>query len=240
MGAQVGAAPLLVSAAASLTDVLVSLKTAGEAATGMPLQFNFGGSGTLRRQIEEGAPADIFFSAAVEDMDKLDTKGLTLKGSRIEMLSNSIALVGDASAPAPPTMDDLKRILAGAKILAIGNPDSVPAGRYAMQALTSLGLKPLVDGRLAYGGSVREVLQYVYSGSAPLGIVFLTDAYSPGTAGKIKVLYRFPDSSLSVPVLYPAAIVAGSANEKAARAYLRFLQSPLAAEAFRKAGFTIP
>jgi molybdate transport system substrate-binding protein len=230
---------LLVSAAASLTDVLTSLKAPAEQAVGMPIQFNFGGSGALRQQIEQGAPVDVFFSAAAEDMDKLAAGKLIVQESRQDLLSNSIVLVGDISLPKPESRKALENLLSGARILAIGNPDSVPAGRYAVQALKNLGLYSLVDGRMVLGGNVRQVLQFVQSGSAPLGIVFSTDALSVKDSS-VAVLYAFPASSLTTPVVYPIAVVAASVNSRAAAAFIAFLRGPEAWNAFAAAGFTAP
>jgi molybdate transport system substrate-binding protein len=237
LGAAAQEKALVVSAAASLTDVLNGLKPAAEAAVGMPIQFNYGGSGALRKQIEQGAPVDLFFSAAAEDVDKLEAAGLLAPGSRLDLLSNAIVLVGDSSQKPVAGVEELKPLLSGAKVFAIGNPDSVPAGRYASQALKSLGLYPLVEGKLVLGGNVREVLQYVQSGSAPLGVVFLTDAMSVKAGSPIAVLYRFPASSLPSPVLYPVAIVAASKNQAAAAKLITFFKGEKAQAAFTAAGF---
>jgi molybdate transport system substrate-binding protein len=231
---------LLVSAAASLTDVLGSLEPEAEKAVGMPIQFNFGASGSLRAQIENGAPVDVFFSAAAADMDKLDKACLLVPGTRGDLLANAIVLIAEGNRAPISGIDDLKSLLSGASVLAIGNPDSVPAGRYAVQALKNLGLFSLVDGRLALGGTVREVLQFVQSGSAPLGIVFLTDAMSVKAGAPVAVVYRFPPSALTDRVVYPAAVVAASENQAAAARFLAFLRSPLAQGAFVSAGFEKP
>lgn len=232
--------PLLVSAASSLTDVLSDLKPSAEKAVGAPIQFNFGASGSLRAQIENGAPVDVFFSASAADLDKLEAADLLSPGSRIELLSNSIVLVVEGRRAPLSGTSELARLLSEASILAIGNPDSVPAGRYAVQALKSLGLYSLVEGRLALGGTAREVLQYLQSGSAPLGIVFLTDAMSVKTGAPVSVAYAFPASALSERIVYPAAVVAASRNQAAAAAFLAFLRSSDARDAFAAAGFAAP
>ncbi|MCE5256103.1 MAG: molybdate ABC transporter substrate-binding protein, partial [Spirochaetaceae bacterium] len=161
---------LLVSAASSLTDVLTSLKPEAEKATGAKILFNFGASGALRQQIESGAQVDVFFSAASEDVDRLEQAGLADKASRVNLLTNAIVLVGGDKQAKPTTPEELKTLLGSTSLLAIGNPDSVPAGRYAVQALKSLNLYSIVEKKLVLGGNVRQVLQYVESGSAPLGI----------------------------------------------------------------------
>jgi molybdate transport system substrate-binding protein len=236
LGAQ---AQLLVSAASSLTDVLSSLKGGAERRIGAPIVLNFGASGNLRRQIEEGAPVDVYFSAASADMDSLEKAGLIVPGSRRDLLSNSIVLVGDRGIPKPKDAEALRPILASAELLAIGNPDSVPAGRYGVEALKSLGLYAIVGKKLVLGGTAREVLQYLESGSAPLGIVFLTDAQTIDPASPIGELYRFPESALARPVIYPIAVIAASKAKERAAAFIRFLAEPASSSAFSKAGFTI-
>jgi molybdate transport system substrate-binding protein len=216
------------------------LKPEAEKAIGMPIQFNFGGSGALRKQIAEGAPVDVFFSAAASDMDALEKAGLLAAGSRVDLVSNAIVLVGEGGAKPVDKSDDLKPMLQAAKAFAIGNPDSVPAGRYAVQALKALGLYSLVDGRLVLGNDVRQVLQFVQSGSAPLGVVFLTDAMSVKAGSPISVIYRFPASALSTPVVYPAATVGASKRQQAAARFIDFLRGPAATKAFEAAGFVKP
>jgi molybdate transport system substrate-binding protein len=231
-------AEILVSAASSLTDVLSALAPDAERAIHARILLNSGASGTLRKQIEEGAPADLFFSASSDDMDKLEAKGLILSGTRKSLLSNSLVLIGTGDTQPVTDRTQLHALLSRARLLAIGNPDSVPAGRYAMEALASLGLLSGVQGRLALGGNVREVLQYVESGSAPLGIVFATDALSAGT--RVRTLFGFDRDAVRTPVLYPIAVIAASKKREAASRLIDFLQSAAAWEAFRKAGFTFP
>ncbi len=232
-------AEVLVSAAASLTDVLNHLGPAAEAYVGAKVTFNYGGSGTLRHQIEAGAPVDVFFSAAAEDMDKLQQEGLIAAGSRRDFLSNSMVMVGDSLQGAAATPDQLRALVSRVRFLAIGNPDAVPAGRYATQALTSTGLYPLVKDKLVLGGTVREVLQFVQSGSAPLGIVFLTDFLSLKGGGGVKLIYQFPPDSVRTPIIYPIAVVAASRGQQAAGKLIQFLMSEESREKFRRAGFQV-
>ena len=192
-------AQLIVSAAASLTDVLTALQPAAEKFVGARILFNFGASGALRRQVEEGAPVDVFFSAAAADMDKLEAEGMIVTSSRRNMLSNAMVLVGDVGIAPPVGVDGLRALLSQVQFLAIGNPDSVPAGRYAVQALTRYGLYSIVEHKLVLGGNVREVLQFVESGSAPLGIVFVTDALSVKPGSPVRQLYVFPKDALEDP-----------------------------------------
>ncbi len=237
LGAAAAQNELLVAAASSLTDALSGLQAEAEAASGAKILFNFGASGTLRRQIAEGAPVDVFFSAAAEDMDSLQKAGLVEPGSRKDLLTNGIVLVGGASQAKPADMAALKALLASAPLFALGNPDSVPAGRYAVQALKALDLFSIVEKKLVLGGNVRQVLQYVESGSAPLGVVFSTDASAVKAGSPVKTLWQFPESALATPVLYPVAVVANSARKAEAAKLIAFLQGPIAREAFRRAGF---
>jgi molybdate transport system substrate-binding protein len=231
---------IIVSAASSLTDVLTALKPEAEKQVGVELLLNFGASGSLRRQIEEGAPVDVFFSASSEDMDKLEKAGLLESCTRKDLCSNSIVLIGDKTlAPLPKAASSLKPILRSARLLAIGNPDSVPAGRYAVQALKSLGLYSLVEKKLVLGGSVREVLQYVESGSAPLGIIFSSDERALNPCAPTGVVYQFPDSALATPILYPVAAIAASKAKGKAAALVEFLSGSVAREAFANAGFVV-
>jgi molybdate transport system substrate-binding protein len=230
---------VLVSAASSLTDVLRALQPDAERSIGASILLNFGGSGTLRKQIEEGAPVDLFFSAASEDMDRLEKGGLLLRSSRVDLLSNSLVMVGGPESSPAASFAELRNLLASSTLVAIGNPDSVPAGRYAIQALRAMGLLPLVEGRLVRGGSVREVLQFVQSGSVPIGFVFLTDALSLPAGGETRMLYKVPSEVLGVPILYPAAVIAASRNAPTALKLLEFLRGDEARDVFTKAGFTI-
>ena len=207
---------IVVSAAASLTDVLNGLKPAAEKAVGCPISFNFGGSGALRKQIEQGAPADVFFSAAASDMQALVDKNLVTPSSKVDLLSNAIVLIASVKpgdrAPSVKSDAELKALLQKMQLLAIGNPDAVPAGRYAVQALKALDFYSIVEKKLVLGGNVREVLQYVQTASSPYGIVFLTDAMSVKPDSGVGIVYQFP-ARLTTPVIYPVGIVAASKNK---------------------------
>jgi molybdate transport system substrate-binding protein len=238
-------AELLVSAASSLTDVLTSLAPEAEGYLEARILFNFGASGVLRRQIEEGAPVDVFFSAASEDMDRLADAGLVVRATRRDLFSNAIVLIGAGpagreSAGPVSRVDGLRDILLSASLLAIGNPDSVPAGRYAVQALTTYGLYRIVEKKLVLGGTARWVLQYVESGSAPLGIVFQTDALAARPGRPARVLFVFPADAVKTPIQYSAAVVAATKQRDRAAKLLQFFQGARAGKAFRGAGFIVP
>jgi molybdate transport system substrate-binding protein len=238
LGAQ--KAELVVSAASSLTDVLTSLLPDAKRAVGARILFNFGASGSLRRQIEEGAPVDVFFSAASEDMDRLEKLGLIVSQSRRDLLSNALVLISAERQKPVTSLPELRGVLAAAKLLALGDPSAVPAGRYAVEALRNLGQYDAVAGKLVFGGSVREVLQYVQSGSAPLGVVFATDALAAKPGSRVHRLFDFPADALRLAIRYPVAVVAATKNPGKAGKLLAFLQGPQATDAFRKAGFIVP
>ena len=232
-------AQLIVSAAASLTDVLTELQPAAEAFVGAKVLFNFAGSGTLRQQIEEGAPVDVFFSAASSDMDRQQKEALIVAASRRDMLSKAMVLIGTKGSVPAVSVEELRPLSTKADLLAIGNPDSVPAGRYAVLILTTIGLYSLMEHKLVLGGTVREVLQYVESGSAPLGIVFVTDTLPAKPGSSLQKLFQFPDDAVKTPIVYPLAVVSASRNRIAAEKIVDFLSREPAREVFRKAGFIV-
>jgi len=240
-GGPLAAAPeITLSAAASLTVVLEELRADAQVFTGARVLLNTGASGTLRRQIEEGAPVDVFFSASKQDMDVLENKGLIDPQTRHDLLGNSLVLIGVPGTKPVSSRQDLRSLLSSASLLAIGDPDVVPAGRYAKQALSAWGLWDLVLGKTAHAASVREVLQFVQSGSAPLGIVFRTDAISAAPGGLVETVYAFPDEVLPAPIRYPAAVVAATRSRAAAGRLIEFLRGEAARRAFQRAGFTLP
>ena len=234
LAAPVRAEPVLVFAAASLEGTLAPLVAIWGERTGNDARLVSGGSGALAKQIEAGAPAAVFVSAAPEWMDRLQDVGRIDPASRTDLLTNRLALV--AHDPLPPVgIDpslDLPALLGGGR-LAVGLVGSVPAGTYARAALESLGLWDGVAGRLAETDNVRAALALVESGAAPLGIVYATDAAGSGVA----TLGLFPEDSHS-RIVYPAALVDGAPD--AAAELLAFLQGPEARAAFDAAGFGQP
>ncbi len=227
------AAQLTVSAAASLTDVMKEIAEAyKEQAPDVSVTFNFGASGTLQQQIEQGAPADVFVSAAAKQMDALESKGMILKDSRVDLLENKLVLVIPADKDEPADFESL----ADAGQLAIGDPASVPAGQYAEQALTQMGIYDELNSgnKIVLGSDVRAVLNWVETGNADAGIVYATDAL---TSDKVKIAATAPSGSHD-PVIYPAAVLDGSANAEAAQAFLDFLSTPDISALFEKYGFT--
>jgi molybdate transport system substrate-binding protein len=226
-------ATLTVSAAASLQDALRA--TAGEYKRLQPgapeVQFNFGASGALAQQIEQGAPVDVFISAAPQPMDQLSSKGLLLPGTRRDLLRNSIVLVVPAHGEA---LTFAGLTAPGVKQIALGDPASVPAGDYGRQVLTSAGVWGRVQPKLVLAKDVRQVLAYVATGNVDAGIVYATDA---SESRDVKVAAIAPERS-HTPVVYPAAAIAKTRDSAAARAFLEFLEGPEARAIFTARGFT--
>lgn len=228
--------PLTVFAAASLTDVLQQVGADYTRATGVPVRFSFAASSALAKQIESGARVDLFFSADEEWMDYLAARKLIAGSTRRDLLANQLVLVAPADstialqiAPGFPLLKAL-----GAKgRLATGDPESVPAGKYAKSALTSLGVWKDVESRLVRAENVRAALVYVARGETPLGIVYATDAK---VEPKVRVVAVFPESS-HTPIAYPAALTAVAARE--ARGFFDYLGSEAARQVFEHAGFTM-
>jgi molybdate transport system substrate-binding protein len=232
--AQAGKADLTVSAAISLKDALDEARQTYLAANpNVAIAANYGASGTLEIQIEQGAPVDVFVSAAPKQMDSLETKGLVLEGTRRDLLRNEVVLIvpKDSSAGISSFRDltrtDVKRV-------ALGEPVTVPAGQYAKEVLTSLGIYDAVNSKAVLGKDVRQVLTYVETGNVDAGVVYATDALS---STKVKIVATAPAKS-HAPVVYPAAVIKTSKNPAAARALLDFLASPRGLAIFQKYGFT--
>lgn len=228
--------PLTVFAAASLQESLTAAGAAWMAQSGTPVRFSFGASSAIARQIDQGAPADVFLSADEEWMDWLAARGGIVPATRSRLLSNQLVLIAPAGsrtalkiAPGMP----LARALRGGR-LAVADAASVPAGRYARAALTNLGVWGSVEGRLLPAENVRAALAYVARGEAPLGVVYATDARAEP---KVRVVGVFPASS-HPPIVYPGAVAARSRNSAAA-AFLGFLQGPAASAIFRRYGFGV-
>lgn len=228
------AAELTVHAAASLTDALRELAPLYEKASGDKLSFNFGASSALARQIQEGAPADVFFSADEAKMDTLEKAGLLLPGTRESLLGNTLVIVvpGDSVLKI-----DSAAALAGAEIkrIAIAEPGSVPAGVYSKEYLTRLGLWDEIFPKVVPTESVRAALAAVESGNVEAGTVYRTDA---GISKKVKIAYEIPAGE-GPKITYPAAVVKDSKNPAAARKFLVFLGGGEARAVFKKYGFAV-
>lgn len=220
-------------AAASLKTALDDLAARYMAGTGTRVLVSTAASSALARQIEAGAPADIFISADRDWMDHLQAQGLIRAGSRRDLLGSRLVLVA-ARGREPVPVEGLAAALGDSR-LAVADTGSVPAGRYAKAALQSLGQWDALSGRLAQAENVRAALALVARGEAPYGIVYATDAAAePG----VTVAAAFPASS-HPPIVYPAALTAMAEGDAASR-LLDWLSGEAAAEVFRSHGFTIP
>jgi molybdate transport system substrate-binding protein len=224
---------LIVSAAASLTDAIQEIEAGyGHDHPNVELRNNFGSSGTLAGQIEEGAPVDVFLSAASKPMDDLEARGLIVAGSRRDLLRNSLVLI----VPRGSHLGGFKELEdASVRTIALGDPESVPAGRYGKETLVALHLMDSVQRKLVLAKDVRQVLAYVETGNADAGLVYATDA---AISSNVRVAATAPESSHD-PIVYPAAAVASGHHEAAAREFVEYLESAAAKAAFEKRGFTI-
>ncbi|EPX86935.1 molybdate ABC transporter substrate-binding protein [Salipiger mucosus] len=233
-GAAARAESLTVFAAASLKTAMDEIAADYRAATGDEVAVSFAGSSALARQIERGAPADVFLSANTAWMDRLEESGAIAPGTRIDLLSNRIVLIGADAEGAPVALDSPDALAGrlGDGRLAMALVDAVPAGIYGKAALESLGLWDRIAPQVAQADNVRAALALVASGAAPLGVVYATDAVAEPRVG---VLATFPEDS-HPPIVYPGAATA-SGDSAAARAFLDYLQGPQARAVFERQGF---
>ena len=226
---------LLIAAAASLQDALEELDPLFESANrGITVNYNFAASGPLQQQIEQGAPVDLFISAAARQMDILQEKNLILTDSRRNLLTNRLVLV----VPRNSTLEltDLRQLTnASIKKIAVGEPRVVPAGQYAEEVFSNLGILEQLRSKFVYGNSVRNVLGTVESGNADAGMIYATDAK---ISNQVKQMVTAP-SNLHRPIVYPIAVIAASRNQQAALTYAQFLTSSQSQAVFRRYGFGI-
>jgi molybdate transport system substrate-binding protein len=233
-GGIAAAADLTVLAAASLRGPLDEIVAAFAKASGHRVRISFAASSALARQAEAGAPAEVFISADLDWMDYLERRGLIAEGTRANLLANDLVLVAPKAsavtlriAPNFPIAEAL-----GDGRLAIGQPDSVPAGKYAKAALASLGAWASVEKRVAGAESVRAALALVSRGEAPLGIVYRTDAIADP---RVRIVDAFP-ANTHPPIVYPAAALKGGRLAEAKR-LLEHLRSPASRGTWERAGF---
>ena len=225
---------ILVSAAASLTDVLKEITNGHQAKSKHTVKFNFGPSSGLARQIEEGAPADMFFSADLPQMDGLDKKGRLEPGTRKNLLSNQLVIIVPAdsrlalSSPKDLLKTEVKRI-------ALAEPSSVPVGVYASRYLSDEGLWDAIKRKLVPVQDVRATLAAVASGNVEAGFVYKTDA---AVSKKVKITYEVPIDK-GPKITYSIAIVKESKRKDAARDFMQYVQSPAAKSTFKKYGFVV-
>jgi molybdate transport system substrate-binding protein len=224
---------VLVFAAASLANVLGDLDKAFTARTGIQVTSSLAASSTLAKQIAAGAPADVYFSADLLWMDYLQQRGLLRPGSRRDVVGNALVLIAPSGSPLRVSIGpglDLARLLGNGR-LAVADPDSVPAGIYARQALEKLGVWSGVAARLVRAENVRAALEYVARGDAPLGIVYRTDAL---VETRVRIVGVFPPDS-HPPIVYPVALTSRAGT--AAARYFAFITSAEARPIYRKWGF---
>ena len=225
---------LNISAAASLTEALTEIQAQYESESGNTLLLNFGSSGTLQKQIEEGAPCDLYISASEKHMDALADADLIVADTRTDLLGNTLTLI--ASAEKAETVTGYEALTtADVESIAIGTPESVPAGQYAQEALTSLAIWDQVQAKIILAKDVKQVLEYVETGNTDCGIVYGSDALQLTTG---KVVCELPEDSHS-PIVYPVAVMANAAQPEAAAGFYDFLMSDFAASVFEKYGFTV-
>ncbi len=223
---------IMVSAAASLKDALTDLQKAY--AVKIPevkLILVFGASGTLQKQIEQGAPADLFISAGKMQMDALEQKNLIVKESKLDLVGNELVLITGKDNSKVMAFQDLTK--ASTDQISIGTPESVPAGKYAKESLTSLKLWDALQPKLVLAKDVTQVLNYVETGNVEAGLVYQSDAQG---STKVKVVSVVPASSHK-PIAYPAAVISSTKNKQASEDFLKYLQTADAQKIFVRYGF---
>ncbi|KZZ82661.1 MULTISPECIES: molybdate ABC transporter substrate-binding protein [Bacillaceae] len=228
--AEKGKTELTVSAAASLKDVLTELqKDFNKKHPSIQVSFNYGGSGALQQQISQGAPADLFFSAAEDKFDVLQEEGKIDKQHATDLVGNEIVLITskDSKIGAFQNLDQLKGTFA------MGTPESVPAGHYAKETLSNLDLWDSLKEKVVYGKDVRQVLNYVETGNAEAGIVYKTDA---SASKNVKVAAVPPEGSHSA-IIYPLGILKETRHPEEAEKLYTYLTSKQAMKTFQKYGF---
>ena len=225
---------LNVFAAISLSDALAEIGTAFTAENGVKVFYNFAASTTLQRQIEKGAPADVFISASPRQVVALESNGLLETESRRNLLTNRLVIVSDETeriavdTPADLAAPEISRI-------AIGHPSIVPAGAYAKEALTHFKLWETLHPKFIFGVDVRATLAYVTAGNVDIAIVYKTDTI---LSDAISVLYQIPLEAYT-PIIYPAAVMKNSNQKQLARQFITYLQSAEKSKIFEKHGFTV-
>lgn len=229
-------APLTVFAAASLKESLDEAAAAYQRQTGVPVRVSYAASSALARQIEQGAPADVFFSADLEWMDYLQQRGKLEEATRRSLLGNRLVLVAPKASKAQVDLKRPATLLAalGNGRLAVGQTQTVPAGKYAKASLESLSLWNGVKARLAESESVRAALMLVARGETPLGIVYASDAQAEPA---VRVLATFPEDS-HPPIVYPVAALRGERSAQATR-FVAWLATPAAGAIFQRRGFAV-
>jgi molybdate transport system substrate-binding protein len=223
---------LTVSAAASLQDALTEIgEEYQKIYKNVDLKFNFGSSGTLKQQIEQGAPVDLFFSAAEDKFDALVKEGEIDRKEGVDLVSNDLVLI--VPKESKETIKDFSDLPKKVLKISLGTPNSVPAGDYAKQTLKNLNIWNEVSNKVVYAKDVRQVLSYVETGNVDAGIVYKTDALM---SQKIKMVTT-ADKKTHDPIIYPVGIIKDSKHTKEARSFYKFLQGEQAMKILEKYGF---
>ncbi|NEP60662.1 MAG: molybdate ABC transporter substrate-binding protein [Symploca sp. SIO2G7] len=224
---------LTVSVAASLQDAIKEIEPIyRDQKPTVKITYNFGSSGSLQQQIEQGAPVDIFISAAPQQINALQAKNLLLEGTRQDLWKNQVVLIIPQAAKKISDFQQLtdKQV----KKIAIGNPDSVPAGQYGKEVLITLNLYDSLSSKLIFAKDVRQVLTYVETGNVDAGIVYSTDAK---ISDKVQIVATAAATTHS-PIIYPVAVLKDSKNPDEAKDFIQFLSSDTAKTVFQKYGFS--
>lgn len=226
---------LLVAAAASMQQALQEIKPLYErSGVNRQVNYNFGSSGVLQQQIEQGAPIDIFISAASKQMDKLEQQNLLVPKTRKNLLTNILVLI--SPKPTQLKLTNFRQLVKPEiQRIAIGEPRSVPVGQYAIEVFKNLGILERVKSKLVLGNNVKAVLASVETGDADAGIVYVSDAKS---SNKV-VVSAIANAKLHAPIVYPIAILKSSKALESAKKYLEFLQTTPVQIVFKKYGFGI-
>lgn len=225
---------LTVSAAISLKNAFEELGKLYESQNkDSRIVFNLGASGDLMAQIKGGAPVDVFASAAQKDMDELDNAGFVVKDTRTNFVSNSVVLIVPSSSKiALTSFEDLKK--AEIKKIAVGNPKTVPIGRYSDETFQYYKISDMIRPKLIFAENVRQVLDYVARGEVDAGVVYSTDAMVKQR--EVKIIATAPEASHK-PIIYPIAVVKGTKNEKAAKSFIAFITSGEGRKILSRYGF---
>lgn len=225
---------LIISAAASLKDAMdVIQHTYEEEHPGITLKFNFGASGSLQQQISQGAPVDLFISAAEDKFDLLVKDGIIANEDGLDLLGNELVLVVPEENQSIKGFEDLVKESTGK--ISIGTPETVPAGKYTKESLEQMELWKDVESKVVYAKDVRQVLSYVETGNVDAGIVYKTDAL---ISNNIKIVSK-ADPATHSPIIYPVGIIKDSKHYEAAKDFYLYLQSDEILKVFEKYGFTI-
>lgn len=221
---------LMVSAAASLKDVMEEVGAAYKDVAGIEIKFNYGASGSLQQQISQGAPVDLFFSAAEDKFDFLVEEGIIAKEDSVDLVGNSLVLIG-IKGTTLTSFDELKSEVV--RKISIGTPETVPAGQYAKQSLQKMNLWEEIESKFVFAKDVRQVLSYVETGNVEVGMVYKTDALS---SDDITVIAEASEETHNA-ITYPVGVIRDSKNYEQAKDFYLFLQSEQVKRLFEEYGF---